>query len=79
VRVVNQRLEHALWHCHVYRHSLSKLPGGYEQHKKSLAEHEDKLKDEPLCSQCERDGLLKKIAVLEERLRCQSATVENHA
>lgn len=74
VSVVQQRLEHALWHCFVYRHSLRKLSGGFEQHKKSLAEHQDKLNtDGPVCSECERDQMLKRIAYLEERLR--SATM----
>lgn len=69
VTSLQQRLEHALWHCYVYRHSLSKIPGGYGQHKISLAEHEEKLKTEPVCSQCEHDELLKRIAYLEEHSR----------
>lgn len=73
--LANKRLEHALWHCYIYCHSLSKLPGGYDQHKQSLAEHEEKLKEGPLCAQCERDALLKRIAVLDERLK--SSTLRN--
>jgi len=71
VSVLQKRLEHTLWHCHVYRHSLRMLPGGYDQYKKSLAEFEDALENGnmPVCSQCERDELIKQIAYLEERVK----------
>lgn len=32
-----------------------------------MAEHEEKLKNEPVCSECEKQELLSRIAYLEER------------